>query len=97
QHKTLSGVAARSLCFLDHSSFIALLRTGISLTPSQPIDGTSPRNGDHPAEWFASFRRITIGFFPDLNKNFLQNIVGFGFFMNNPIDGGSQFFAVPAI
>jgi len=32
-----------------------------------------------------------------MNKNFLQHIVGFGFFMNNAIDGGSQSFAMPTI
>jgi hypothetical protein len=32
-----------------------------------------------------------------LNKDFLQDIVGFRFFMNNAIDGGSQSFAMPAI
>jgi hypothetical protein len=32
-----------------------------------------------------------------LNEDFLQHIVGFRFFMDNAIDGGSQSFAVPAV
>jgi hypothetical protein len=32
-----------------------------------------------------------------MDKDFLQHIVGFCFFMNHSIDGGPQSFAMPAI
>jgi hypothetical protein len=82
---------------LHQSSPITFPSTRIGLTPAQSVDGTTTSDRHHPAERLARLWFIAPSFCPDLEKNFLQNIVSLGPFMNDTIDHCSESLAVASI
>src|ERR1700730_12578204 len=58
----------------------------IPLSPPHAIDSAASRQRYLPTERFARCRRIMRRFLPNLDHDFLQHVVGIGFFVNDISD-----------
>ena len=63
--------------------FETILGPAVSLTTTQPIDRAASRQSYDPAQWPARFGGLICRLFPDLEKNFLQDIVRLGLFVDD--------------
>jgi hypothetical protein len=66
--------------------FEALLCPAVRLAAAQAINRPTPRQGYHPAKRSTRLGRIIFRLLPNLKKDFLEDIVRFGFFVHHSHD-----------
>ena len=96
-NQILAHLAAALKTGLRDLRFEAIFGPAIRLAATQAIDRPSSRQGYHPAQWSARFGGIISSLFPNLEKDFLQDIVRLRLFVHDAGDDGLESFSVPLV